>query len=471
MKGCITIKKIIFLFIISCAGLFAQTDSIIGDAKINRLDRIYRNLEYNTTSFNDLKQTWIVTDPVFVREIFNKFVVRNALKINGRKPTLAELANKAEAIYNGDVFIDLRRRYYDDEIEIIRFFKEQRNTRDTSDYFFDAIPDFITVKDILGEKLYADLKTQGYALNDITKTSFDYKPAYNFNILLHLLEPELMFWTATTNSRNKYLVSLIGKWGNSRIGLPGWYSADYIIGFRVGYEDSLVNNKEEIVYSAECGVGVPVQQPDIGVNDNFVGRKLDHTGTPIYMKYTGKPFEYVMEEIADLELQFSAQFTVGENKVSDFNVSAPITFFTTRNYFDLIVKKKNLFRLSDLGNLSAGGGVSAFDIKQYSAIPSEVTLRLVQGSGSDKNGLKFAVNTEATLSNESSVFTHNFTMMLNYNISEKLVLFGVKFNFLVSNTVGFDLQMVSPILAGAKVLPTYRSDTYFVFSPMIRINY
>ncbi len=464
-------KNTILLLGFLCTAMFSQTASLSIDPRLNRLEIIYRNLEYNTTSFNDLKQTWIVTDPVFVREIFNKFVVNNALKLAGRKPTVAEIENKAESIYNGDVFIDLRRRFYDEEIEMIRFFKEQRNAVDTSDYFFDAVYDFVSVKDILGEKLYADLKSQAYSLNDITKTYFDYKPAYNFNILLHLLEPDVMFWSATTNNRNKYLVSLMGRWGADRIGLPGWYSADYIMGIHVAYQDSLVNNKAEITYSAEFGVGVPVAQPDLGVQDKFVGRKLEHTGTPIYMKFTGKPFESVLDEIADLEAQVTAQFTIGTKKVADFNVSTPITLFSTRNYFDVMFKKNNITRLSDFGNFSAGVGFSAFDIKQYVADPTAVALSLIEGTGVNKNGYKFAINTEASLSNESSVLTHNFTVMLNYNLAEKLILFGIKFNFFVTNSVGFDVRIVSPIQAGGNVLPTYRSDTYFVFSPMIRINY
>ena len=43
-----------------------KTDSL----KIKRLEKIYRNLEYNTIAFNDLKNKWYVTDPIYVREIF-----------------------------------------------------------------------------------------------------------------------------------------------------------------------------------------------------------------------------------------------------------------------------------------------------------------------------------------------------------------------------------------------------------------
>ncbi len=461
-------KKILLVLFVLCAASFAQ-NAVSKDSRLVRIEKIYRNLEYNTTSFNDLKQTWIVTDPVFVREIFNKFVVHNALKLGGRKPTVTEIEANAESIYEGDVFIDLRKRFYDDEVEMIRFFKEHRNFQDTSDYFFDPIFDYVSIRDILGEKLYNDLKSQAYALNDITKTSFDYKPAYNFDIYLHLLDPEVMFWNATTNNRNKYLVSVFGKWGTDRTGLPGWYASDYIMGFKLQYEDSLVNNKEEITYSGEFGVGIPAAQPDLGVDTNFSGRKLKHSGTPLYMKFVGKPFKSVWEPIEDMELQAAIQFSIGTQNAADFNLPMFSTFYSTRNYFDFFFKQNNITRLSDFGNLGAGFGVSAFDTKFYQIVPGATSPRLINGP--TKNGFKYALNTEATLSNEGSVLSHNLTLQLNYNFSEKLVLFGVKFSAMVSNTVGFDIRIVSPILAGASVIPAYRSDTYLVFSPIIRINY
>lgn len=461
-------KKILAILFLLSVTAFSQ-GGLSTDPKVERIQRIYRNLEYNTTSFNDLKQKWIVTDPVFVREIFNKFVVHNSLTINGKKPTEKEVEDNAEYIYNGDVFIDLRRRFYDDEVEMIRFFKERRNYIDTSEYFFDPIYDFVSIKDILGEKLYNDLKSQSYAMNDITKSYFDYKPAYNFNIYLHLIEPEVMFWNATTNNRNKYMVSVIGKWGDDRIGLPGWYHPDYIMGFKIAYEDSLVNNKEVISYSGAFGIGVPVSQPDLGIDTSFTGRKLQHTGTPFYLRFVGKPFQTLWSEIADWEVQTAFLFSIGLKKAADFNYVDTTQFYSTRNYFDIFFKKNNIGRLSDFGNLSAGFGVSAFDTKYYEFIPGEKNLSVL--TGPDKNGFKYALNTEASLTNEGSVLSHDFTLQLNYNFSEKLVLFGVKFSALISNTLGFDIRIVSPILAGAKKLPAYRSDTYFVFSPVIRINY
>jgi hypothetical protein len=86
-------KKTITIILLSVVTLFAQsaTSPEAVAARRERVEKIYRGLEYNTTSFNDLKQKWIITDPSYIREIFNRFVVKNALRINGRKPTFAEI--------------------------------------------------------------------------------------------------------------------------------------------------------------------------------------------------------------------------------------------------------------------------------------------------------------------------------------------------------------------------------------------
>ena len=154
-------KNTIAIILLSAVSLFAQstTSPEAVASRLERVEKIYRGLEYNTTSFNDLKQKWIITDPTYIREIFNRFVVKNALRINGRKPTLAEIDKNAQYIYDDNVFVDLRRRFYDDEIEVIRFFKEPKMaTVDSSDYFFDQVQDYIFIKDILGNELYQDMK-------------------------------------------------------------------------------------------------------------------------------------------------------------------------------------------------------------------------------------------------------------------------------------------------------------------------
>lgn len=466
----IIMNKLFLLLSLLTISVFGQSGEVPKDPKAARLESIYRNLEYNTTSFNDLKQKWIVTDPVFVREIFNRFVVKNALRINGRKPTLNQLEQYAYHIYAGNVFIDLRRRYYDDELELIRFFKEERAaSSDSSDYFFDGITDFVFIKDILGDELYVDLKKQIYAYNDITKSYFDNKPAYNFDIYLHLTEPEVMFWSATTNNRNKYLVSFIGRWGNDHISLPGWYASDYIFGLKLNYVDSLINNRPAKTYIGEFGIGIPTVQPDLGFDPEFTGRRLWHSGSSFYFKFIGSPLGLIWEPLSDIELNATGYFSLGENRSTDFKIPTITKFYSQRNYFDLFFRKNDLTTFSDLGAVFVGGGFSAFDVKYFGLNPAIPTLSLEKST--EGNGFKYGVSAEAGVKNDGGLLSHMLGMMLNYNITEGLGYFGFKLNFMITNSVGFDFKVMSALQFSDSGLPKYRSESYVVFSPVIKINY
>ena len=107
-------KKIILLAVllpIFSAALLAQSSPA---DKLNDLEHIYSNLEYKTTAYNDLKAKWYVTDPLLVRNAFNKFVVQNALRVDGKVISNSEVETKAREIFDGNVLISVRKRYYDD---------------------------------------------------------------------------------------------------------------------------------------------------------------------------------------------------------------------------------------------------------------------------------------------------------------------------------------------------------------------
>lgn len=467
-----TLKKYFILFsLLLSASAFGQNTTAEPDFRISRLEKIYRNLEYNTISFNDLKQTWIVTDPVFVREIFNRFVVQNALRVNGRKPTVEGITQMSDYIYNGDVFIDLRKRYYDDEIEMLRFFRETREPMsDSTDYFFDPIRDYVAIRGILGDVLYNDLKKQAYALNDITKSHVDYKPAYNFIIHLSLLEPEVMFWSLTTRARNKYLTSFFGKWGNDHVTLPGWYHPNYAFGVRVNYLDSIENNKQGYTYIGEFGIGIPAVQPDLGFDDAAAsGRLLENTGSSFYFRFVGAPLREIDSSNSDLELELAGMFSIGTKKASDYHPQKISTIFSTRNYFDFFVNQKNIAYLSDFGALNAGGGISAFDVKYFTIDPAQPQLVITDHKG--KNGFKWNLYAQAGVANLGSVVTHSAQVQMAYNVSEKLAMLGFKAYIMLGNTFGIDFRVFTPMQFGSGGLPAYRAGSYLVISPVFRINY
>ena len=465
-------KKTITIILLSVVSLFAQSSTApeAVAARLARVEKIYRGLEYNTTSFNDLKQKWIITDPSYIREIFNRFVVKNALRINGRKPTLAEIEKNALYIYNADVFVDVRRRFYDDEIEVVRFFKEPKMaTVDSSEYFFDPVQDYIFIKDILGNELYQDMKKQMYALNDITKTSFDYKPAYNFNIYMHLYHPEVMFWSSTTDNRNKYLLSIFGNWGNDRIAFPGWYYPDYVAGFRLAYADSIINSLPDVTYTAEAGIGVPAIFPDLGIQENGSGRQLINSGTGFYLKGSGKFLKAASSDLSDLDISLETYFTIGTKDGVDFKVPIGSRFFSTRNYVDLFFLQDNIVKLSDWGSFYAGIGASAFDVKYYEV--TSLTSAPQLADSKFENGFRYSINSEIGLHNVGGLLSHNVGVLMNYNLSEETGYLGLKTSLMVSNTFGVEFKIMTPIRMSSVAAPAYRPDTYLIFSPMIRINY
>ncbi|NUN07636.1 MAG: hypothetical protein HUU54_00495 [Ignavibacteriaceae bacterium] len=463
--------KLLILIFISCSfgAILPQPADTMQTFKLRLLNSLYNNLEYPTTAFNDLKKTWVVTDPVFVREIFNKFVVKSALRVNGAKPTIDDLQEKSKDIYLGNVFIDLRKRYYDDEIELLRFFKESSyGRRDSTDFFFDPITDFVYLREVVGPELYQELKKQFYALNDLTKTFYDSKYAYNFNIYLHLLEPELMFWSLTTKGRNKYLASLIGRWGNDHIPIPGWYYPNYVTGLKVTYIDSLINNRAYNSYVGEIGFGLPARQPDLGFEPDDVGRRMFYTGAGFYIKVIGSPLGYIYRPIKDIELKLQGFFTLSQLKSSDIGLSYLTKFYSTRNYITFFAKYPNIFDIRDAGTIYAGAGYSAFDVKYYALIPGITKLVDINGGGA---GFKHVLNTEAGIEGEGGLLNYKFAAMLNHNFSDADGYLGVNFYFMLTNTIGLDFRFHTGYRFGNTGTPFYRSDNYVVFSPVFRINY
>lgn len=460
-----TILGLVLVSIVVQAQMVQDTSS-----KYQRISKIYKSLEYPTTAFDDFKQTWVVTDPIFVREIYNRFIVKNALRLEGVKPGLAQLREKSRDIYQGKVFIELRRRYYDDEIELLRFFSESKlSSLDSSDYFFDAVEDFVYIRDVLGTPLYEDLKKQFYAMNDLTKSDYDSKYAYGFDIYMHFLQPELMFWSVTTDNKNKFLLSLIGRWGNDLLCLPGWYYPSYIAGFKVTYIDYLINNRPNNSYILEVGTGVAARQPSLGLDTDDFGKRLYHSGSNLYFKAYGNPLRLIDESLKDFEIRLESLFSLNRFNVGDVGVDYLTKFNTVRNYFLLYVTKKELLNFSDVGSLSAGLGLGSFDIYYYLLNPDLTQLKDLKPSS--KGNFKNAVFTEIGVNGEGGLLQYNASTIINYNFTENHGYVGLKMFFMLTNSIGFDFRYFTSYRMSTKALPVYRNENYLVFSPVFRINY
>ena len=459
-------KKFLLFYIFLVANIFAQVTT---EEKIEYIEKIYRNLEYNTLAFNDLKKTWTLTDPMFVREIFNRFVVSNALRIEGKKPSSDTLKALIEDIFGGYVFIELKKRYYDNEIELLRFFTESSYGQDTlRTYFFDEFNDPVFIKSILGEKVYDDLKSRMYAHTDLSKSFYDSKEGYKFDIYLNIHNPELRFYNLTTNDKNKFLISAFGKWGNDYALLPGWYDPHYIIGLKLRYIDYLINNQPNSAYNVEFGLTVDARWPAFNFSEGEYGRRVFSSGNNFFIHFDGNPLKLIWPQLNKVDLHIDGKFALSMYESKNYDINYISQFFSNRNYFNFIVKYKNLTNLMDLGAFNVGLGVSVVDFANFYLDPQKILLIDV-----DKDGKKFRtmVVGEAGIENFAGLLQHRVYLQLNYDFVESNFYAGLKTQVMISNTIGFDFKYFRALVKPSGGLPFFRFENYLVFSPIIRINY
>ncbi len=464
-------KKIIYFFILLSvlSGIItAQTES--NDPRIERIEKIYRNLEYNTTAFNDLKNTWNITDPYLIRDIFNRFVVKNALEVDGRKITWDELKRRAEAVHNSNVYIELRQRYYDSEIEMLRFYTEKNNSADFSrkEYIFDSVEGFIFIRDILSRDIYEKLKGRLYAHTDLTKSTFNSFLSYNFNIRMHLQKPDLMFYTITTSRMNKFMLSLNGEWGNDQLVYPGWYAPEYSAFLKLSYLNFVANNKINYTYYFKLGLGIPAKQPDFDFIEEGYSKILVPSGINIKFDLGGNPLKLIHKYFEKIHLKLEGSIALSENEAGDYKIDYATKFFSLRNFVNFYANHKNLVNVFEFGTLDAGLGFSLYNMNHYYLDPRRKEITEIDP---DEHGLKTMLMADANLVNNSNLLQHKIGLQLNYDIPDSYGYFGLKVFVSITNFFGFDLGFYKSFSAGDQGLPNYRLSDYLVFSPMININY
>ena len=442
---------------------WSQTTS----TEFNKLQRVYESLEYNTIAFNDLKQKWIISDPLLVREIYNRFVVRNALRIGGNNITLEVLKAKTNFVYEGKIVIDLRKRYYDDEVEFFAFVPEKELQSTNPNYLFDPIKDGFLLRDIVGDKVYDKIKSQGYFYSSLTKTNYDTKNGYFYDIYLNALEPHVTYWNTTSAARNKYQLYAFGKWGSDRVMLPGWYSGEYIVGSGLTYYQSISNDLRKYLYDIRFGTamesGIPFRG-GIQLQD-----RLHVTGQSVYARISGDVLKFLIGGADGYILSLEAKYSLNEYKVRDFNISPADTIFSVRDYAALSLRVPDLADLGDLGVLEATGGVATSDIYRYQALTGKNSLIDLD---LNKNFVaKFTHNVflELGLSRTGGLIQHDVSTLLTYNTNGFGVI-GIKGQVMLSDQFGFDVRVMKSFGLD-KYKEPWRTDSYIVFSPILRINY
>ncbi|MBE2281079.1 MAG: hypothetical protein IAE91_11860 [Ignavibacteriaceae bacterium] len=468
--------KIKFLFFTLVSSLLLLNSSsaqneggATGNTELDRLKMIYESVEYNTIAFDDLKKKWLIDDPEFIREIFNRFVVRNSLRLNGRVVKIDVVKEKSKAIQDGTVTIEVRKRYYDDEIEYFAFIPDDEVGKENARVLFDPVTDGFLLKEILGEKVYDKIRERTYFQKDITKQQFTTKFGYAFDVKLNALESEVMFWNTTSDARNKYLLSLFSKWGNDRMFFPGWFANEMFIGGRMTYFKDLRNNPEDYTYRISAGLGVQSGRP------YKVDTKRDQlwlSGSSFYGQIEAYPLGFIGSDFFDdIKATLEVKVTVGENKSADYGLyRTNQIFYSNRNFFNLTWKKSNLLQFEDLGNLEVSLTLSSSDIWKYELNPVAKTV-----TDLEKNNKPFfkkfnhILSVDVGIAKNSGLIQHNVAMVFGYG-SDGYGFFGARGMAMLSGNFGFDVRVYVSAGLNEKKFP-YRYDTYLVFSPILRINY
>ena len=130
--------KFILITLVLASSLYSQ--EIDTTRVYNELKGIYSNLEYNTSAFDNMKKRWVINDPELIRDLSNRFIANNYVKIDG-KNTDQEFINRFnEEIYDGKVVVSVRKRYFDDEVEYFAFVNADESDTLSDAALFDPAP-------------------------------------------------------------------------------------------------------------------------------------------------------------------------------------------------------------------------------------------------------------------------------------------------------------------------------------------
>lgn len=429
--------------------------------KYSELEKIYYNLEYNTTTFDDLKAQWIITDPAMVRDLINKFIAFNNIRLNGKSVDREFIKDLNNEISLGNVAVMLRKRYFDDEIEYFTFFKYNMEDSDNRDPMFDPILDGFYLKSIIRKDLYQELQDMAYFNINVTKEEFTNKHGYNFDIYFNALNPHLMFWNTTSGNQNKYLISLFGIWGNELIHFPAWSFQQMFLGIDLTYYSKLPPDPRHYSYRIKFGTGSETSIPyKITVPDV----PLKKSGTNIYTSISAATFNNNL--FLDLELMM----TVRDYSASEMKFPEPMEYNSIRNFYSINFRAINLANLQDFGELETSIGFAAHDLNPYEYDPAQGgIIDLIPEEDFWGRFHKF-VNGSIGVYKDGGLIQHKIDLFVGYNL-DSYGYFGIKLNVMLSNTIGFEIRTRNSF--GLDNVPhiDWRMDNYLVFSPIFRINY
>ncbi|GJQ63812.1 MAG: hypothetical protein SCALA702_28650 [Melioribacteraceae bacterium] len=456
---------ILTVFILTNVNYAQETN---GSQSKEELNTIYSNLEYNTIAFDDLKRKWFINDPGFIRELFNKFAVKNAFRINGQPADVQVVMEKANAVFDGEVIVDLRRRYYDEEFEYFAFISIDQSDEVKPIPLFDPVEDGFYLKEIIGPRLYDKMQEQTYFFSDVTKDVYETKYGYYFDIDLNMLEPELMFWSTTSGVRNKYLLSLFGKWGFDKIFLPGWFSAEYVAGVSLTYYNALGDDPSDYTYKLSVGTGTNTSKPFIA---DLPTMPMFKSGSSAYFALSGDLLKNITEEFENVYLNVESFITYADYKYKDFGIyNVNQDFVAVKNYFSLSWIYRDITNMFDFGQLYAGAGLASHDLHKLRI--DQATLSVIDlENREDFDKFKHFMTFNVGIDNNGGLIQHDLQVLGGYNVSDGWGYYGATVKAMISSTFGFEVKVMNNFGIDAKQYDALWRGDYVVFSPILKINY
>ncbi len=421
---------------------------------------------------------WIITETERIVNIFrqlNKYRLPRFVDFAKRDTSYNEtLAKKYEMlIIKSKVFMIVVMGQY--EIKSLSF-KSSENLN----YNIEELTDWNQLQLVLGKGAYDKLKGNRSGNYDISYTIDKSKVLSEYSINLNILNPSIQFFSYqsdrifsafSSDSLYENILSFAGQWGENLTVNPGWFSSDYILGLNLSSYNKLNLSRTYYRPSLSIMAGVSISKKYM-LSSNLPPKPLHASGNGIYLKLTGKPWDLFSKgsSLKNLEVIISSKFNFSSFNWYNYGTYTVEDIFTNKNYVTFQINNKhdesNIIRF---GEVKYGLGFSYYDIHHLQLDPEFQTVKDLEKNKKVIEKYRTSLFGEIGVENISNIFEYDFKIFINYESKDKYGYLGFLFNFLITDTFGFDVRFYR-VYTGKGNLPPWRTDEYFVFSPIIRIS-
>jgi hypothetical protein len=279
-----------------------------------------------------------------------------------------------------------------------------------------------------------------------------------------------MFWNTTSSGRNKYLFSAFGKWGSDEIMYPGWFLGEFVAGGELTYYESISNDQRKYLYDIRIGTALASSRPFLGDFAPGQGKKLlQPSGQSVYFRASGDILKFLIDGADGYYLTLEGKYSLNEFKTRDFTFNGTDTLYSVRDYFCVSATKRDLADFGDLGSLEVTAGIATSDIYRYLLDPKNTKLVDIDKTKTFMNKFIHNVFGEVGVFRTGGLIQHDVSILVSGN-TDGFGVVGVKAKFMLSDQFGLDFRVMKGFGLDTKKQP-YRTDSYIVFSPILRINY